>query len=101
MATYKNLRYCMVLHSSVTYDVMVAVTDLDEVNDILQEWALTSNGPGEALNLPEELIENTDAREINLISKNINSFVYVKSALLGYIDAARNAGISGKPGLLP
>jgi hypothetical protein len=101
MATYKNLRYCKVVHSSKTYDVMVAVTDLDEVNDILQEWALTSNGPGELLNLPEELIENTDAKEINLISKNINSFVYVKGALLGYVDAARNAGISGTYPVLP
>jgi hypothetical protein len=101
MATYKNLRYCKVVHSSTTYDVMLAVTDLDEVNDILQEWALTSNGPGELLNLPEELVENIDAKEINLISKNINSFVYVKGALLGYVDAARNAGISGTFPVLP
>ena len=101
MAVYRNLRYCKVVHSSTTYDVMVAVTNLDEVNDILQEWALTTNGPGEALSLPEELIENTDAKEINLIAKNINSFVYVKSTVLGYIDAARNAGISGTFPVLP
>lgn len=101
MATYRNLRYCEVLHDSVYYDVMVAVNDLDEVNDILQEWALTSNGPGELLNLPEELIKNTDAKEINLTSKTLNSFVYVKSSSTGILDAVKTAGIYGTFPTLP
>lgn len=101
MATYRNLRYCEVLHNSVYYDVMVGVNNLDEVNDVLQEWALANASIGEALDLPEALIKNTDAKEINLTSKSLDSFVYVKSASTGYMDAAKNAGIYGTFPVLP
>ena len=101
MATYRNLRYCEVLHDSTYYDVMLAVNNLDEVNDILQEWALTSDGPGEALNLPEELIKNQDASEINISAKSINKFVYVKSASTGYMDSPYYAGVVGTFPTLP
>lgn len=101
MATYRNLRYCQVLHESVYYDVIVGVNDLDEVNDVLQEWALTSNGPGEALDLPTELIINQNAENVNLISKTLDENVYVKSSISGIIDAARTAGVSATFPTLP
>ena len=43
MATKKNLRYCQVEYNNKTYDVMVAVTDLDHmeeaVNEALRDYA--------------------------------------------------------------
>ena len=101
MATFRNLRYCQVLHDSTYYDVLVGVNTLDEVNDILQEWALTSDGPGEALDLPTELVQNVNAETINLITKTLDENVYVKSSTLGIIDAARSAGVSGTFPTLP
>jgi len=78
---------------------MVAVDNLDEVNNILQDWALDTIG--ETLNLPEELIKNIDAKEINISSKSIDSFVYLQSAVSSYIDMPRSAGISGDLPVLP
>lgn len=101
MATYRNLRYCQVLHATIYYDVIVGVNNLDEVNDVLQEWALTTNGPGEALDLPTELVINQNAEGVNLISKTLDENVYVKSSILGLIDAARSAGVSGTFPTLP
>lgn len=101
MATYRNLRYCEVLHSGTYYDVMIGVNNQDEVNDILQEWALANSSIGVALDLPEALIKNTDAKEINISAKNIDSFVYVKSQSTGYLDAAKNAGVFGTFPTLP
>ncbi len=101
MATFRNLRYCQVLHDSVTYDVMVGVNNLDEVNDVLNEWALTSNGPGEAIDLPTELVINQNAENVNLISKSLDENVYVKSSTLGLLDAARSAGVSATFPTLP
>jgi hypothetical protein len=101
MATFRNLRYCQVFHSSIYYDVLVGVNNLDEVNDVLQEWALTSNGPGEALDLPTELIINQNAEAVNLITKTLDENVYVKSATLGLLAAARSAGVSGTFPTLP
>lgn len=100
MATFRNLRYCKVTHvtsagASTSYDVLVGVNDLDEVNDILQEWALTDDGPGEALDLPTELIENQNAEKVNLIAKTLDENVYVKSSSLGFLDSVRSAGVSG------
>jgi hypothetical protein len=70
---------------------MIAVNDLDEVNNILQEWALSNFG--EVLDLPEALIKNKDATEI--ITKNIDSFVYLESPISSYMNVSRYAGISG------
>ncbi len=101
MATYRNLRYCEVLHDGTYYDVMVAVNNLDEVNDILQEWALANSDIGTTLDLPEALVQTDDAKNINLITKDIDSFVYVKSASTGYMDAPYFSGISGTFPTLP
>lgn len=95
MATYRNLRYCEILHDSNYYDVMIGVNNLDEVNDVLQEWALAKTEIGEALDLPEALIKNIDAKEINLSTKLLDNFVYVKSAVSAYMDMPGFAGVSG------
>ena len=101
MSTSKNLRYCEVLHDGDYYDVMIAVNTLDEVNDILQEWALANPDIGEALDLPKSLVQNTDAKEINISTKQIDSYVYEKTAATGYMDAPRYVGISGDFPTLP
>ena len=100
MATYKNLRYCEILHEGTYYDVMIAVNNLDEVDDVLQEWALANTDIAEALTLPQELILNQDITE-TLTSKDIDNFVYEKSAVSAYMDGARSAGISGTLPTLP
>ena len=100
MSTYRNLRYCEVLHDSVYYDVMVGVNDLDEVNDVLQEWALANSSIGEALDLPAALTKNLDITEV-LTAKDIDNFVYVKSAISSYMDKPRFAGVSGDFPTLP
>lgn len=97
-ANSKNLRYCEVLYNSTHYDVMIAVDDLDEVNNILQDWALDTLGA--TLNLPEALIQNKDITEV-LTSKDIDNFVYLQSANSSYIDMPRSAGIKGDFPTLP
>lgn len=92
--TRKNLRLCEVLHEGTYYDVLVAVDDLDEIDDILQEWALDNDDIAEALNLPEELIYNKDITEV-LTSVDTDSFAYVKSTVPTYLDIPRYAGITG------
>lgn len=101
MATRLNIRYCQVLHDSVYYDVLIGVVTLDEVNDILQEWALANTDIAEALNLPEELIINTEAIDVNLTTKDLDQFVYTKSAVSAYMDYPRSAGIAGTFPVLP
>jgi hypothetical protein len=77
-ANVKNLRYCQVLHGTEYYDVIIAVDTLDQVNDVLQEWALANEDIGVALDLPAALIQNEDIREV-LTTKNIDGSVYVKA----------------------
>ena len=92
MATFKNLRYCEVKHESKYYDVMIGVDNLDEVNNVLQEWGL--NKFGVALDLPTALINNMDIKEV-LTSKNVDENVYITSAVSSYMDMPKFAGISG------
>jgi len=94
----KNLRYCEVLYNGNYYDVMIAVDDLDEVNNILQEWALDKFGS--TLDLPEALIKNKDATEI-ITSKDVNNFVYLPSPQSSFMDVPRYAGISGTSPTFP
>jgi hypothetical protein len=94
MATARNLRYCEVLFDGEYYDVLVGVNTLDEVDDVLQEWALANPDIGEALDLPTALTKNQDITEV-LTSKDIDNYVYVKSAVSAYMDFPRYAGISG------
>ncbi len=98
MATKKNLRYCQVEYNNRTYDVMVAVTDLDEVNDALQEWALEKLGA--TLDLPTKLLINKDAVEA-LTSFAVDSYVYLKGPSRSYMDMPRYVGITGNMPVLP
>ena len=90
--TRKNVRVCQVKYLTAYYDVILAVDDLDEVNDILQEWALWKWGV--VLDLPEALIYNKDITEV-LTSVTTDNFAYVKSAISAYMEIPRYAGISG------
>jgi hypothetical protein len=100
MATARNLRYCEVLFDGEYYDVLVGVNTLDEIDDVLQEWALANPDIGEALDLPSALTKNQDITEV-LTSKDIDEYVYVKSAVSAYMDFPRNAGVSGTFPTLP
>lgn len=93
-----NLRFCTIIHDSKTYDVAVVVSALDDLDGILQEWAIATIG--ETLNLPEELVENKDATEV-VSSLDVDSFAYLKSPVSKYMDMPRAAGISGTPPALP
>lgn len=88
----KNVRVCEVKYLTGYYDVLLAVDDLDEVDEILQEWAIDKWGV--ALNLPEALIYNKDITEV-ITSLDIDNFAYIHSALSAYMDIPRYAGISG------
>ena len=94
----KNLRYCQVLHDEITYDVIVAVANLDEVDNILQDWAL--DVIGEALDLPTELVLNKELKEI-LTTLDVDKYVYVQSPVAAYMEAPRFAGISGDLPVFP
>lgn len=94
----KNVRVCQVKYLTAYYDVLLAVDTLDEVDNILQEWALDKWGV--ALSLPEALIYNKDITEV-LTSLNIDNFAYVQSAVSAYMDLPRYAGISGALPVLP
>ena len=96
----KNLRYCQVLYNSKYYDVMVAVTTLDEINDILQEWAINKFGAGVILDLPSALILNKDATEI-LTSVAVDNYAYLQSPVAAYMDMPRYVGISGDLPVFP
>jgi hypothetical protein len=76
----KNLRYCEVLYNGTYYDVLIGINDMDEVDDVLQEWALANPDIGEFLNLPTALVKNDNAITI-LTDKDINvdTSVYIKS----------------------
>lgn len=98
MVNKKNLRYCQILKSNKYYEVMIAVSDLDEVDNILQEWSIEKFG--EALNLPEALILNKDVTEV-LRTVAVDNFVYLKSPVSTYMEMPRYAGISGTFPSLP
>jgi hypothetical protein len=100
MATAKNIRYCQILHDEEYYDVLVGLTDLDELDDVLQEWALANTDIGEELTLPAELIQNKDISEL-LTNLDLDNYVYVKSAVSAYMDFPRYAGVSGTFPTLP
>ena len=75
-ATRKNIRACNVLYNSSYYDVLLAVDELDEVDDALQEWATNRFGVSNPLDLPTALIYNKDITEI-ITSLDIDSYAYL------------------------
>lgn len=94
----RNLRYCQVLYLGKYYDVMIAVAGLDEVDNILQEWAV--NKFSTTLDLPSALIQNKDATEI-LKTIASDGFAYLQSPVASYMDMPRYAGISGDLPVFP
>ncbi len=98
MATRKNVRVCNVLYDGAYYDVLVAVDNLDQVHDILQEWALQEFS--DTLDLPEALIYNKDITEV-ITTLDIDNFAYIQSNIRTYMDIPRYAGISGTPPVCP
>jgi len=94
----KNLRVCQVEHESEVYDILVAVDTLDDVNDILQDWALENLE--ELLDLPTELVYCKDITEV-ITDLDIDSYAYLRSSVSSYMDVSRYAGISGDFPTLP
>ena len=94
----KNLRYCQVLYSGTYYDIMVAVSDLDEIDQILQDWAI--NKFSAELDLPAALVMNKDASEV-LTSIDADNYVYIDSPVSAYMEMPRYAGVSGTFPTLP
>ncbi len=76
MATKNNLRLCVVKHEGKSYNVFIGVETLDDVDDILQEWAKEAISPETVLDLPAALISNTDVSQINALPK-VDSYVYL------------------------
>jgi hypothetical protein len=59
----KNLRYCKILNNDVSYEIYIAINDLDEVDEILEAWALEQ---GITLNLPSDLVSNEHVDDVYL-----------------------------------
>jgi hypothetical protein len=98
MISKKNLRLCNILHESKSYDILVAVDVLDQIDNVLQEWALTNLG--EALDLPQELVFCKDITEV-LTAYEVDNFAYLQSSTSSYMDMPRYAGLSGLFPTLP
>lgn len=88
----RNLRYCEVLYNSVYYNILVGVDTLDEIDNILQDWALEELET--TLDLPTALIQNKDITEL-LTTLDIDNYVYLQSAVSSYMDVPRSVGLSG------
>ena len=94
----KNLRYCQVKYSNEYYDLMLGVNSLDEVDGILQDWAL--NKFNATLDLPAALIINKDITDV-IGTLDIDSFVYIDSPVSSYIGMPRFAGLAGDMPIFP
>lgn len=88
----RTLYFCNILHDGTYYDVAVAVSDLDEMDQILQDWAL--DVIGEALTLPDDLVYAKTMSEI-VTSLDTGNVVYLESAESSYMEMPRYAGMSG------
>lgn len=96
----KNIRYCQVTYLSKLYDVLVAVATLDEIDNILQEWAINKFGATAVLDLPSALVLNKDITEV-LTSVDTDEYVYLQSPVAAYMDMPRYVGISGDLPVFP
>jgi hypothetical protein len=93
-----NARVCTVLHSSKEYDVLIGVSDLDELDNILQEWAMAKWGV--LLDLPSALISNKAITEV-LTSLDVDEYFYLQSPVAAYMEMPRYSGISGDLPIFP
>jgi len=94
VANRKNLRVCQVKHTNVAgtttyYDVIIAVYDLDEVDGILQDWAVDTIGAGTVLDLPAALVYNKDISEF-LTTLDIDDYAYLQSSTTAYNTLVTN-----------
>lgn len=96
----KNLRYCQVVYNSRYYDVLIAIASLDEIDNILQEWAINKFGSTAVLDLPSALVLNKDITEV-LTTVDTDEYVYLQSPVAAYMDMPRYAGISGDLPVFP
>jgi hypothetical protein len=94
----KNLRVCEILYLSKTYDILIGVENLDEVDNILQEWALAKWNV--VLDLPAALVYNKDISEV-LTSLSVDEYVYLQSPVAAYMEMPRYSGISGDLPIFP
>lgn len=88
----KNLRVCEIIYLGVIYDLLIAVDTLDNMDDIIQEWAFAKWGV--VLDLPQALLSCKDITEV-LTSRDTDNFVYLTSTVPVYMDIPRSAGVSG------
>ena len=97
MASKKNLRFCEVKIDSTIYALFIAVSDLDQVNNIIEAWA-TENEL--IVSLPNDLITNIDISEVSSISNQVakvNSYVYLQDSLASYLSLNRSSGVDENP----
>ena len=83
----KNLRVCQVKYLTAYYEVIIACTDLDEVDGILQDWAQDTFSA--SLDLPAALIYNKDISEV-ITSLTIDEYVYLQSLATQYSTYVTN-----------
>ena len=93
-----NLRHCQILYGKTTYDIMIAVSDLCEVDSILQDWALDKLNV--TLDLPSALVMNEDVTDV-ITNLEIDEYVYIESPVSAYMRFPRFAGVSGVFPTLP
>lgn len=96
----KNLRYCQVTYLNKLYDVIVAIASLDEIDNILQEWAINKFGSTAVLDLPSALVLNKDITEV-LTTLDVDGYTYLQSPVAAYMDMPRYTGISGDLPVFP
>lgn len=88
IAPRKNVRICQVYYNRKYYDLTIGISTLDDVDTILEQWALQEFGIQTgtmpepvlpvALDLPEALVSNQNLSEI-LTSLNLDNYVYMVS----------------------
>lgn len=100
MVNKRSLMYCQISHKGATYEVYVGVADTDELNDILQDWAINNTSIAEALSLPGDLVI-CQAITDYLTTNDSDGYIYLKSAVSAYMDKVKSAGITGTFPTLP
>ena len=97
----KSLKVCRVEYSSTEYDIICAVDSLDDINDIIQDWAVETLGT--VIDLPNDLVYTKDITDTSVVlsALTLDGNVYLRSAVSSYMDVPRYAGISGDFPTLP
>lgn len=88
MSTKRNLRVCQVYYNNQYYDVTVGLNTLDELDNILYEWAeqefgVVSGGQtivSPELDLPNDLLYVKNITDV-ITTLDIDDYVYITSGL--------------------